>query len=133
MRSTACGEIPSDSILIRGLVPAMDYKHSFTVGGWVSCLATLIKNASSFDVRLKMVTLKNECFRKFHKILSNFRARRSHWENLHPTSGRPYSGALRELTSQWGNLTVSDKTMRQEKTLTTDQEVQELAKRSEAK
>ncbi|KAJ7385442.1 hypothetical protein OS493_016526 [Desmophyllum pertusum] len=61
------------------------------------------------------------------------RARRSHWENLHPTSGRPYSGALRELASQWENLTVSDKTMRQEKTLTTDQEVQELAKRSEAK
>ncbi|XP_078378885.1 betaine--homocysteine S-methyltransferase 1-like isoform X1 [Oculina patagonica] len=61
------------------------------------------------------------------------RARRSHWENLHPTSGLPYSGALRELASQWGDLTLKNKAMIQKKTLTTDEEVQELAKRAEAK
>lgn len=63
----------------------------------------------------------------------NFRARRSHWENLQATSGRPYSGALRELVSQWGDLTLNNKTMIQKKTLTTDEEVQELAKRAETK
>jgi len=60
------------------------------------------------------------------------RARRSHWENLHPTSGRPCSSALRKLESQWTNLAVNDNTMRQEKTLTTDEEVQQLAKHSAA-
>jgi len=60
------------------------------------------------------------------------RAHRSHWENLHPTSGRPYSSALRKLESQWSNLAVNDKTMRQEKTLTTEEEVQQLAKHSAA-
>lgn len=59
------------------------------------------------------------------------RARRSHWENLQPTSGRLYSAPFRELVSQWGNLGVTDKTMIQQKTLTTDKEVQELAKRTE--
>ncbi|KAL9986130.1 hypothetical protein ACROYT_G000217 [Oculina patagonica] len=61
------------------------------------------------------------------------RARRSHWENLQPTSGRPYSGALRELTLQWEDLTLKNKAMIQKKTLTTDEEVQELAKRAESK
>jgi len=55
------------------------------------------------------------------------RARRSHWENLQPTSGRPFSGAMRELVSQWGDLTLNNKTMVQKKTLTTDEELQELA------
>ncbi|CAH3139041.1 unnamed protein product [Pocillopora meandrina] len=55
------------------------------------------------------------------------RARRSHWENLQPTSGRPFSSALRELDSQWGNLKVADKNMIQQKTLTTDEELHKLA------
>ena len=67
---------------------------------------------------------------RFPQILSYFRARRSHWENLQPTSGRPYSSALRELDSQWEDLSLSGKTMIQTKTLTTDEEMQELAKRA---
>lgn len=67
-------------------------------------------------------------------LFCTFRARRSHWENLQPTSGRPFSGAMRELVSQWGDLTLNNKAMIQKKTLTTDEEVQELAaKRAETK
>ncbi len=89
---------------------------------------------SKLEIRSSLVFWKS-CynFLRFLIILSNFRARRSHWENLQPTSGRPYSGALRELTSQWGDLTLSNKAMIQKKTLTTDEEVQELAKRAETK
>jgi len=34
---------------------------------------------------------------------------------------------MRELVSQWGDLALNNKTMVQKKTLTTDEEVQELA------
>ena len=72
--------------------------------------------------------------RYFQLMVCNFRARRSHWENLQPTSGRPYSGAMRELVSPWEDLTLHSKTLVQKKTLTTDEEVQELAaKRAETK
>jgi len=41
---------------------------------------------------------------------------------------------MRELVSQWGDLTLNNKAMVQKKTLTTDEEVQELAaKRAETK
>lgn len=65
--------------------------------------------------------------KNFFLPLMIFRARRSHWENLQPTSGRPFSSALRELDSQWGNLKVADKNMIQQKTLTTDEELHKLA------
>lgn len=65
--------------------------------------------------------------KKLFLPLMIFRARRSHWENLQPTSGRPLSSALRELDSQWGNLKVADKNMIQQKTLTTDEELHKLA------
>lgn len=66
-------------------------------------------------------------FQKTFFTVNDFRARRSHWENLQPTSGRPFSSALRELDSQWGNLKVADKNMIQQKTLTTDEELHKLA------
>lgn len=65
--------------------------------------------------------------KNFFLPLMIFRARRSHWENLQPTSGRPFSSALRELDSQWGNLKVAGKNMIQQKTLTTDEELHKLA------
>lgn len=65
--------------------------------------------------------------KNFFLSLMIFRARRSHWENLQPTSGRPFSSALRELDSQWGNLKVAGKNMIQQKTLTTDEELHKLA------
>lgn len=41
---------------------------------------------------------------------------------------------MRELVSQWGDLTLNNKAMIQKKALTTDEEVQELAaKRAETK
>lgn len=58
------------------------------------------------------------------------RARRSHWENLEPTSGRPLSSASRKMESQWGNLCLHNKAMSQQKALTTEEEVQKLAKLS---
>lgn len=65
--------------------------------------------------------------KNFFLPLMIFRARRSHWENLQPTSGRPFSSALRELDSQWGNLKVAGKNMIQQKTPTTDEELHKLA------
>ena len=71
----------------------------------------------------------------FHTFFTQlrFRARRSHWENLQPTSGLPYSSALCELDSQWSDLTLKNKAMIQMNTLTTDEEVQVLAKRAKNK
>lgn len=60
------------------------------------------------------------------------RARRSHWENLEPTSGRPFSTALRKIETQWADLSLSSKTMQQQKVQTTEEEVEQLAAKRSA-
>lgn len=58
------------------------------------------------------------------------RSRRSHWENLNPASGRPLSSAYAKLEKQW-DLQPGHKDMCQDKALTTDEELKELAGRSQ--
>lgn len=58
------------------------------------------------------------------------RARRSHWENLNPASGRPLSSAHAKLDRQW-DLQPGHKDLSQNKDLTTDEELKELAARSQ--
>lgn len=58
------------------------------------------------------------------------RSRRSHWENLNPASGRPLSSAYAKLEKQW-DLQPGHKDMCQNKALTTDEELKELAGRSQ--
>lgn len=56
------------------------------------------------------------------------RARRSHWENLNPASGRPLSSAHAKLEREW-DLQPGHKDLSQDKALTTDEELKELAGR----
>ena len=58
------------------------------------------------------------------------RSRRSHWENLNPASGRPMSSAYAKLERQW-DLQPGHKDLSQDKALTTDEELKELAGRSQ--
>lgn len=58
------------------------------------------------------------------------RSRRSHWENLNPASGRPLSPAYAKLERQW-DLQPGHKDLSQDKALTTDEELKELAGRSQ--
>ena len=58
------------------------------------------------------------------------RARRSHWENLNPASGRPLSAAHAKLERQW-DLKPGHKDLSQFKDMTTDEELKELAARTQ--
>jgi len=59
------------------------------------------------------------------------RARRSHWENLNPASGRPLSSAYAKLDQRQWDLQPGHKDLCQDKALTTDEELKELAGRSQ--
>ena len=60
------------------------------------------------------------------------RARRSHWENLNPASGRPLSSAFAKLDRQW-DLQPGHNDMSQGTAMTSDEELKELATRSHEK
>jgi len=55
------------------------------------------------------------------------RARREYWENLKPSSGRPFSGAMSK-PDEWG-VTQGDDMLKQQAKLTTDDELQKLYKK----
>lgn len=56
------------------------------------------------------------------------RARRDYWENLNPSSGRPYSAAMSN-PDQWG-ITAGDSALKQKSQTTTDEELKELFTKS---
>ncbi|KAK3733619.1 hypothetical protein QZH41_016401, partial [Actinostola sp. cb2023] len=59
------------------------------------------------------------------------RACRSYWENLQPSSGRPYSAALSKPSTGWV-FTAGHEDMQQHKAMTSDVELEETMKRSAA-
>jgi len=54
------------------------------------------------------------------------RANREYWENIKPSSGRPFCSAL-SCPAQWG-VTAGDKLLKQKKEATTDEEINSLHK-----
>lgn len=50
-----------------------------------------------------------------------YRARRAYWENLKPSSGRPFSSSMSKPDS-WG-VTAGDKDLLQHKEITTQEEM----------
>jgi len=52
------------------------------------------------------------------------RARRDYWENLNPSSGRPFAAAMSK-PDQWG-VTAGDSILKQKAATTTDEELTEL-------
>ena len=57
-------------------------------------------------------------------VFINFRAHRDYWENLKPSTGRPYSAALSKPDA-WG-VTKGDDILQQQKESTTDEEIANL-------
>ena len=86
----------------------------------------------TFSLIIKISSNNGDVLHEVTKIYSPYicRSRRSHWENLNPASGRPLSSAYAKFERQW-DLQPGHKDLSQDKALTTDEELKELAGRSQ--
>lgn len=83
---------------------------------------------NQYKVSLFSQRIWSLCSYKLKQNCCTYRARRGYWENINPSSGRPFSSSMSK-PDNWG-VTQGDKDLIQHKEITTQEEMDSVINRA---